>query len=172
MPSQISSRLAFFSSDNLWRCFCLVFVGQKKNQNFLSGFFMACTHFSVSSSCKLEKVFFFLFIRSNSLFSNVSSVVEIYTPSLCNDIIFSLLYLTWAPTCFPLALDNRTIVRTRNPSCFSDSAKSVLWHLQSPSAAQPNNPTQCQLRVCLGWFSANQLYKVDFLDYALRGVCD
>lgn len=106
---------------------------------------------------------------NNWLFSNVSSVMEIFTLSLYNGIIFSLRYLSWAPTCFPLGLDNKTIVRTRNPSRFNDSAMFALWHLQSLSAAEPNNPTQCQL-VCLGCFTDNQLDKVHFLGCPLIRV--
>lgn len=46
------------------------------------------------------------------------------------------------PTWF---LKKKTIVGTRNPSRFTDSGKSTLWHLQSASAAETKNPTQCQL---------------------------
>lgn len=44
-----------------------------------------------------------------------------------------------------LVSEKKTIVGTRNPSCFTDSGKSALWHLQSASTAETNNPTQCQL---------------------------
>lgn len=44
-----------------------------------------------------------------------------------------------------LVSEKKTIVGTRNPSRFTDSGKSALWHLQRASAAETNNPTQCQL---------------------------
>lgn len=78
-------------------------------------------------------------------------------------------YICWASTCFPLGLDNKTIVGTTNPSRFSDSSNSVLWHLQSQNTADPKKSHSVPIRVWFSWSSANQPDKPGFLDATLIG---
>lgn len=94
-------------------------------------------------------------------------MVEI-TPR-CKGIIYSWQYLSWASTCFPLGLDNKTIVGTTNPSRFSDSSNSVLWHLQSQNTADPKKSHSVPIRVWFSRSSANQPDKPCFLDATLIG---